>query len=330
MSKEIDKIRKEIQELSKEYANMSKASLAVSEEDFKKAMDKIAASLDDPKERHAMAGLITEQVFDTIRLEDLTAIIPNRVYAPNETPVFFKRGRLRVYYLEHGATALKTQQTRTEFTVTTRPLVGAPSYNYDQLKTGRYGDFAEQTRLINEEFAAAKNKLIFDTLTAAVTSANTYGGYFTQAGRLSKSTLDRAIDYVMGVSNNRVKAVIGLHKHMAGIIDFQDRSSYGIELWTEEQKRQFMQVGMIDMYRGAPIIALNQYIDGHGLITIPDDEILVLTGDDDAYTFLEHGPFDPLEQIDALTRDWVINMMIKIGCYVFKPEKIARIKVSGA
>lgn len=319
--------RKEIQELSQKQAE---AGLSFESAQFKEIMAKYKDNLDDPKFRHAMANIVQEQLFDVVSLYDLPGLIDKRTYAPNEVPNFFKRGKLRAYYLEQGSNVLKTQQTRTEFTVSTRPLTAAPSYNWDQFKAGRYGDLSEQSRLVANEFAGKKNKLFFDTITASIPSTSAYGNYKAHAGKLTKTVLDTAIDYVNQNTLNGVLCVIGLHKHMSSIIDFQDRSSYGIELWTDAQKAQFMRTGMIDFYRGAPIIALKQYIDGFGIPTIPDNEVLVLAKDPDTMTWLEHGPFDTIDGIDFLTRDWTINFLIRIGMYVFEPSRNYRIRVSGA
>jgi hypothetical protein len=243
--------------------------------------------------------------------------------------VFYKRGRLRVYYLEEGADALTTQQTQDDFTAVTRALVGAPSYNYDAFKEGRYDDMAEQTRLIQDEFKAKKTKLFFDSIVASIPSTTANGNYLRHTGKITKTALDKAIDYVAEKNVGGVRFVIALSKHLTPIMDFQDKGTFSLDIWTEELKRQFIQTGMISLYRGAPIVQLHQYIDGHGLLMIPDDEVLVIGADDDAFTFLEHGPFDTLEELNASNRSWLVNMMIKIGFYVFKPEKSYRIKMGG-
>lgn len=327
MKDRIDSFRKEIQALSKEYRN-SHGAASIDPEKLKNSVIKMSEQLETQEGRKSMAQLVTQMIYDTISLYDLTSLVPKQQFAPSETPVYRKRGRLRVYWTEHGSNAIRTQQTVGEYFPTTRALQGAPSYNYDQFKQGRYGDISEQTRLINEEFMGKRNKLIFDTITASIPSTTSYGNYALQGGKITKAALDKGIDYVAGNNVNGVLCVIALYKHCAPIIDFNDRG-YNIELWTEAQKAKFMQTGMIDFYRGAPIIHLRQYIDGHGLLTIPDDEILVLGADPDTSVWIDHGPFDTLEQVDAVSRDWILNMMIKIGYYIFAPQKNYRIKVSG-
>ena len=328
MKDRIDALRKEIQQLSKEY-NENRSVANLDTETLKKTVIEMGKQLETAEGRRSMAGLVTQMIYDTVSLYDLTSIFPKQSFSPSETPVYRKRGRLRVYWTEHGSNAIRTQQTVNEYFPSTRALQGAPSYNYDQFKQGRYGDMAEQNRLINEEFIGKRNKLIFDTITASIPSTTAYGNYAAHAGKMTKTTMDKAIDYVNGANINGVRCIIGLFKHLAPIIDFQDRGTYGIDLWTDEQKRKFMQVGMIDLYRGAPIITLKQYIDGHGLITIPDDEILVIGNDTDSCWWIDQGPFDTLEDLNAVTRDWIINIMIKIGFFIFHPQKNYRIKVSG-
>lgn len=332
---ELDKLRQEIQNLvtlAESIRSNDSIAAKLDSPEFKEKFKKIIGDgWDDPVKRHAIATYVTQMINNQVTQTDLTSIMPYSHFAPNEEMIYRKKGKLRAYYLPHGADALTTQYFNEEVRPVTNPIICAPSYDYDQFKNGRYGDMQEQSRGATQEFVGKKNKLIFDTLTASIGSgdenyvAAPYDGNITTN---VKAAVNAAIDYVSENNSNPGGYIIGPYKYLAKFRDFEQSSSgYSTNLWTEEYKRKILATGLIDVYMGYPVIPVRQYKDGQGLFTIPDDEIFVI-GADDWGRFFEKGPYDTLEDIDAIKRRWVINMKIDVGMYVWDSLSNYRIHVA--
>lgn len=323
---DLEKLRQEIINLAKEAQGKTSVAAKINTPEFKEKFKAIIGdNWDDPVIRHAIAKYVTEIVYEVSLQQDLTAVLPVNRYAPNEEPIFRKKGKLRAYYLPHGADALTTQMFQEEFRPVTNPVVCAPAYDYDAFKNGRYGDMADQTREATREFIGKKNQLIYNTLAASMVSGA--ANYAAAAGGITKTILDVGIDYVASNSESIPVAIIGHYRHLAKIRDFQT-STTGFGLWTEEYKKKILKTGLIDVYMGVPIIPVKQYIDGQGLLTISDTDIYILSGDDWG-RFIEKGPYDTLEEINAVRRWWILNMKIDIGMYIWDITKNYRIVVSG-
>jgi hypothetical protein len=279
-------------------------------------------------ERHAVANKIVKYVSDSVEQRDLAALmLPKEVIPVGTSAEFAVPGKLKAFWHEPGSYAPRTQMVQKVFTVPTWMLSAHPEYEISQLEAGRYGTAQDQIKAARDAILAAINTRIFTTVAGSVTSTDS--NYFTSvagANKLTKTVIDQAINWVEDQVGGAT-AIVGRRNILYPLLDFNTDSSVGdMGVYGDAIKDQIVRTGKLPFYRGLPVIGLQQYRDGFGHITIPQDTILVLGKDIGKYVVNQE--LRSKDDIDIDTLVWHIHLYMKMGVAVFFPERMAKIVIT--
>ena len=281
---------------------------------------------DSPQDRFSAAAVIVTYLQDVIEQKEVASLfLTKKTLQIGEQYEFIHRKRLRAYWHEPGSYAPRTAMTQVSFTVPMDMLSCHPEYEIQQLKAGRYGTVEEQTAAAEEAMLGALNAYTFALVRDSVPSTSSFGNYFTIATAVNKATLDSAVRYVENTVGS-VAAIVGLKKELDPIRDFNTVSNAWTGVYSDQTVETIRTKGLLDIYSGAPVVPLYQWVDGFGAKTIPEKEIIVVGKD--AGVFVTWEEMQNMEGIDIDNLTWHIHIWTKAGAAVFFPERIARIKIT--
>ena len=294
----------------------------------KEAVLALASALKDFRKdvevREALAAKILKFISDEVEQRDIASMLFDPEFVPLGTSAEYAlKSRARVYWHEEGTYAPRTQIKQKVFTVPTSLLSFNLSYQLAEIETGRVGTIADNMQLGADEFVGAINARAYNTLLGSIPT--TAKNYATSVAGLTKSALDNAINYVEDISGG-AKMIIGRRNVLSKILDFNSSGTAELGHYSDKMKDQIMNTGLITNYRGLPVIGLQQYRDGYGNNTIPDDSVLVVGKNVGKYVTSEE--MKSLQQVDAETLTWLMHQYTRKGFAVFFAERSFRIRIT--
>jgi hypothetical protein len=169
----------------------------------------------------------------------------------------------------------------------------------------------------------AINARVFNTVSGS--SATTDANYATSVDGLTKTALDKGINWVEDQVGG-AKAIIGRRNLLYSMLDFGTTGSADTGVFSDQMKDLVLKGGKIPSYRGIPVIGLPQWRDGFGKLTIPQNTVLIVGEDVGRYVVSKE--LDSKDEIDVNTLIWHIHLYMKVGCAVFFPKRMFKIVVS--
>lgn len=219
------------------------------------------------KRRKALAAKIQEVVSDELAAEDLTSFLVDirRDVAYNEQVFIKTRHTARVALIKPGEYSPRIQIVEDLVQVATDLITCHPSMFLYKLQTGAFGTVQEMVQAVKDEMLGKKSSLLWTALNGAISSSDTNYGTFASSDTpgTKKIALDTAIDYVAD-NASEVKAVVGRRSALSFIADLDGYNSTAGQLVTQldnEGRREIRMTGILGTYRGAPIIALKNFVD---------------------------------------------------------------------
>jgi hypothetical protein len=282
--------------------------------------------------RKAVALTIVNDLAENIIKDDLINMlgVDVRTFNPGETLQFRTRKGIKVFTSQPGSYVPRSQMAQRVQTLTTERHAAHPSIEIDQLRSGRYGDIMDLRNEALEQLLGTKYAKIWSTLVGSVpSSGGASGGYLTLAtsstGLAKKAALDSGIDYVADKQGSFATAIVGRRNELLWLADYATYAGSGVGL-SEVQKQHMYENVSIPMYRGIPILYLNQYTDGWGVNMITEDNVMVVGYD--TIKLGQDGPLTFLEGIDVDNTTWHINIFESYGVGIFDSTRNARIYFS--
>jgi hypothetical protein len=270
--------------------------------------------------RQALAEKITVFVNEQVVQKDLSTLIIDKdtFYTPQK-PEYTKYSGLTAYWHEPGSYAPRTSVIRKTFTVTTDMLSVHPEYPVKQLKAGRYPDLVETMNLSVEAMLGQTNALIWNTIRTAVgTSGSNYSNIATP---ITAAALNAGIAWVNDKAGG-VRCIVGRGSVLEPIDDFAV-SKTGV--YSDRQLDEIMRTGVVNIYKGAPIVSLPQYYDGHGIPTIAPKTILIVGNS--IGKFVQEDDIEQMSEVDIDTVMWHQHLFGYFGCVIFNVQNVYRIDV---
>ncbi len=242
-----------------ESINRSRELSEVEKSDRKDAIKIIQelASDPNPQNRYELAQIIAytvDNVIDT-RLSYLQYIAEVKNTAFDERPKFkIKTQQIQAFWQAIGST---TQRSKTGYKYSDlkiKELSSRPTAEWAEIASGRY-DFAELIRDVNNEFEIKVGQEVQNTLYTAF-SALASPNYATGAGMVSTS-FDPLLIAMQRFGGGRATIVgdIEAVQKLAGITAVSSRTS-------DDIVNEYNNNGFIGVYKGAPVVVLNNNITG--------------------------------------------------------------------
>ena len=286
--------------------------------------EEMKQAVTDNDKRLAIANKIVKYISDSIDQRDLASLIlPKETIPVGTTAEYAVPGKLKAYWHEPGSYAPRTTMTQKVFTVPTWMISAHPEYEISQLESGRYGTAQDQIKAAREAILGAINARIWNTLSGSIASTDI--NYFTSLNSFNKSALDNAINYVED-QFGEAKAIVGRRNLLFKMLDWGTSGTADLGIFSDSMKDKALNSKMLPSYKGIPVIALPQWRDGFGRMTIAQDEILVVGTDVGKYVVNQE--LRSKDAIDVDTLVWHIHLYMKMGAAVFFPERMAKIKVT--
>lgn len=290
----------------------------------------IAKYLDSDEGRRAIAAKIVQYVTNEVEVSDLSGLILDKVYIQlGNQYEWIHRSKLKAFWHEPGSYAPRTSMTQRAFRIPTKMVSAHPEYEIGLLKAGRYGTVAEQIIAAKDAIIGEINAMVFNTITGSITSANANFATVTATGIANatnvaafKAALDRAIRWVKDRPGG-AKAIVCRSTTADFLLDFSNASN---NVWSQSMLDEMQRKGILNNYRGVPVIGLPQYIDAFGKATIPANYIAVVGGNVGKVVVEEE--FQSLQGIDVDTTVWHMNIWTRIGAGVLFPENMYLIKIA--
>lgn len=290
-------------------------------EEFSEQMRSAISNDDD---RHAIAEKIVKHISDSIEQRDLASMmLPKETIPVGTTAEYTLPDQLKAYFHEPGSYAPRTQMTQRIFTVPTWMVSAHPEYELSQLESGRYGTVQDQVKAAREAILGAINARVYNTMSGAITSAD--ANYFTSTSGFTRTALNNALNRVEDQVGG-AKVIIGRRNLLYQMLDFGTTGTHDTGVFSDRMKDVGLTAKSFPTYRGVPIVALPQWRDGFGKLTIPQDEILVVGEDVGRYVVAHE--LRSKDDIDIDTLIWHIHLYMKIGAAVFFPERMAKIVIT--
>jgi hypothetical protein len=286
---------------------------------FKQEMNSVDWT--NPDERRAIALTILEFVREDIQRQDLESLMVD-VFTFNigESPQFTSRKGLKAYVHEPGSYAPRSVITQKVLTIDTEQISVHPEFELNQLRAGRYGTIADVRQMAVDELLNRKYSIIWSTVIGSIASTDgNYGTFASGAAAATKlAAVDTAIDWVEDYAPSGPRAIVGRYNALGWI-----RTT---SLWSDNNQEKIENTGVAGMYRGVPIIFLNQYSDGYGNQLIEENEILILgTG---STKLGRNQELEVMDNIDIDHKMWHLRMDEQYGVVVHYPDYNYRIEIS--
>lgn len=314
--------------------NAGNRRLSAPSPEMAKAYKDLMKDFDYNNEAHrkAVALTIVYDLQENIVKDDLINLlgVDIRTFMPGETPQWRTRKGIKVFTSQPGSYVPRSQMAQRVQTLTTERHAAHPSIEVDQLRAGRYGDIMDLRNDALEQLLGFKYAKVWTTLVGSkVSGDNAAGGYFTlaesSAALAKKNALDSGIDYVADQQGSYATAIVGRRNSLLWLADHAAYAGNGAGL-SDTQKEHLYGNISVPMYRGLPILYLNQYTDGWGVNMIEDKNIMIVGAD--TIKLGVDGPLAFLEAIDVDNTTWHINIFESYGVGIFDAKRNARILFS--
>lgn len=285
----------------------------------------IAKYLDSDEGRRAIAAKIVQYVSNEVEASDLSGLILDKVYVQlGNQYEWIHRSKLKAFWHEPGSYAPRTSMTQRTFRIPTKMVSAHPEYEIGLLKAGRYGTVQEQIMAAKDAIVGEINAMIFNTIIGAIpTSASNYAA--VTAGSTSvatfKAALDRAIRWVKDRPGG-AKSIVCRSTTADFFLDFSNTNN---NVFSQNMVDEYMRKGIVNNYRGVPVIGLSQYIDAFGKATIPANYVMVV-GNNVGKVVVEE-EYQSLQGIDVDTTIWHMNIWNRLGAGVLFAENMYLIRI---
>lgn len=229
-----------------------------------------------PELRYAVAKkmqVVIEKGYIKKDLESLLCVTDD--FKLGETPQWVTPKGATSAVLAEGATVIISPPENTTVDGTPQLNTSTPSMQVDQLRAGRYGDVKTQQRNGRDALLWRKNKDIWDLVKDSVTAGDGYGEAASTSTSAIKTALDKIVDYVGDTCPDEGVAIIGRRSIVSKISDFNTNAAT-LDIFPEEIKREYMNKGVLSVYRGLPVIAISKMRDSNGTLAISNSDILVI------------------------------------------------------
>lgn len=291
----------------------------------------IAAAFDglnwhDPVERNAVATEIVRMVVTDIYNQDIISEIADvETFGPGEELQFQTLDEMLAYVIEPGSYLPRTVLTKKAITLPKHRIGVATNLDLRQLRSGRYGTIMDLRRKATEALLGARNKLVWDTLVASITSSDGNYATFTSGDTVTtkKAALDAAITYVHDNSNNGPVAIMGRFKDLAWIEDID-----GSKWFSDTRKDEVLNTGFLGIYKGVPIFRMRSYKDRNEDQKIADNHIMVVSEGTVKFGEVEPGleVYDQLRGTENLS--WEVAFWEEYGAAILEPEKNYHLQIT--
>lgn len=300
---------------------------AISMEDIKKFGEEMRkVDWSDKNQTRAIAQIIVNRIEDEQDTLDLVREFAEVVqFSEGDTMQFATQKGGKAYIHTPGSAAPRSTIVQRVQTVDAELVSVMLEFELDQLRAGRYGNMNTVKNWARRALLYKKYKIVWDTLLGSVTS--TAAGYFTVLASASIATklsgLNNAIDFAEDQIEG-VGAIVGRRTDLNFLLRWG--TTDGIA-YSDRTKDDILQRGILPIYRGIPIVALNAFKDAYNAEMITSGSIMLVNR-----TTLKVGVNRGLEVLDDLdidTRIWKVHASEKYGCAVFFPERNAKLVFTG-
>jgi len=291
----------------------------------------IAKYLDSDEGRKAVANKIVQYISNEVEVSDLSGLILDKVYVRlGDQYEWIHRSKMKAYWSEPGSYAPRTSMSQRTFRIPTKLVAAHPEYEVGLLKAGRYGTVQEQIMAARDAILGEINAMVFNTLIGAYSAANTnfatctVTGAGTAAAAVAtlKAAIDRGIRWVKDRPGG-AKSIVCRGTTADFMLDFANANN---NVFSPNMVDEMMRKGIMQSYRGVPIVPLPQYTDAFGKNTIPPNYIAIV-GNNIGKVVVEE-EFESLQGIDVDTRMWHMNIWNRVGAGVIFTENAYLIKIA--
>lgn len=298
--------------------------MSANKENWEAFAEEMKAAVHDDEARTAIAKKIVKYISDSIEQRDLASLmLPKETIPVGTTAEYVVRSGLKAYWHEPGSYAPRTAMTQKVFTVPTWMVSAHPEYEISQLEAGRYGTVQDQVKEARKAILGAINARVFNTISGSISASDS--NYATCAGGLTRAALDDGINWVEDQVGS-TKAIVGRRNLLYKMLDWNIDATYGdIGLYGDETKEKLLKTTKMPAYRGIPVIGLPQWRDEFGVLTIKQDEVLIIGEDIGRYVVNQE--LRSKDDINVDTLIWHIHLYMKVGAAVWFPKRAYKIKV---
>lgn len=304
--------------------NEEKETLAVDTSSLRKALASAAEDICNRKEgvAKAVATEVVKYLSKEIEMSNLADMMltPDKLEL-DEVPKYIYDGELNAYIHAPGSYAPITQPRNQEMTVSPELISCHVMLPLHQLRAGRYGSIEDQMRKAKRAILGKQNKIVLDTMVAAVPSTTTLGNYTSVGGALTSTALNTSINYIEDQQDGG-RAIVGRRSKLYGTNNWGEKAY----LYSDSMKDEIMKRGGMAVYRGLPLLGFKQYNTPEGAKTLAETSVFTLGYD--VGKAITWGDFDSEEQIDVGTLNWHIHVFGFFNCIVTHPEKVYRLLVT--
>lgn len=278
----------------------------------------------DKEARKAVAAQVVKTLSDELEQADIsTLMLTKETLGLNEVPKYELDGELMAYIHIPGSYAPMTHPRKKEFTIPQEMISCHIMLPLLQLQSGRYGSIADQVDKAKRAIQGQVNKMVVDTIIAAVPSTSTLGNYGTAAKAVAtfQPALNTGINYIEDqVGGGRV--IAGRRNVVSTIGEFNQIATT-LDIFPESVKEEYIKRGTIGVYKGLPIAGYKQYTTQIGIKTLDTLNCFVMGNDVGRIAWWQD--MQSVDDIEVGTLNWHIHAWILVGAAVFFPERIYRL-----
>lgn len=207
----------------------------------------------------AWADAMTEDIVPTL-IETKTVDLAAIDYIDEDL-----RG-MRAYWQGKGGQILSDVIRYERAQMPREEMVAAIDIHTDELRTNFWGTLGDLQGHANEKLRQLPTMRLVELVQAAVASGNTYGE--VAVSTISDDAIDPIIDEVAARSGGEV-SLVGTR------IATRYLSNVGLE-FGDDVKKQVFTTGQIGVYKGYPVVQVENFEDFSGRYVLPNDEIWVV------------------------------------------------------
>jgi len=268
----------------------------------------------DPAWRREMAAQLTTSIQYGFEFESLfQTYLDVRNVGFNDQVIIRETRGLQAFWTARGGYIEESQLRHDVFEIPRDMLGFHVSEHEDKLQVNFAESIAELRRLAIIRMDAEINRRMVDLLRASIGVGSPY---YSSASSVGKTAVDAAVRAVRDAEPGGAPVtIIGRSTMVDQISDFE---GFGPEAQEEIRQR-----GRLGVYRGANIVALNNYLDEDGIPYLPANEMWVISGS--VGTFAFYGPLQNKQGAEAF--NWYYHYLGRrdVGGAILHPERARRV-----
>jgi len=308
----------------------------VSAQEFAQAVQEMTEDVGAEEAGMAIAEIVYRRITEEAPAQDLTGLLMpyDGMYQFGDGPVFTREGTPMLYWMgdESGDISLKrTKVVEDQFSMTFDSLYVLFEYNFDLLKSGKFGNFQRQISKAKNQFVAAANMLMWKALLD--------GKSADASGDLTVTALKTGIDAVEDNSQTGGKAIIGRKTALSKLSNFLSSATYGIGAAIPDNiKSEAWNKMHITNLGGYPMLGVSkQTFNGSrtkiieagfmGMEVMDNSNVIINSNDDYAF-FAEQGPIAVMQSQDAATRNVSYSWGRRMGVVILDTDAYYRYTIT--